>query len=298
MRTVLQTNFNGIDALTLATVPRPKLTATGVLIKMQVVPVVPSDWKRETNPAATQEQLTDLPRPIGIGGVGQVVAVGAKRDPALFNPRVFVLQPTGSYADYIVSENPDFIFPLPATVTGASAAALTAGPGTAWVLQQAIMASATTEILITGANSVIGLYLLQLLQTTVKRLYPLVTADSQAYFKAQCPNQPAYTPYTLPHPLHQPLHIAIACYLTLLVNLTQRFPEAELISIAYKQKDLPHLSFVHEQFEPQRYRQFIQQLAVGRLIAPIDRTFPIAQVKQAQHYAQDHHSRGRVLVAF
>lgn len=132
--TVTQTDFNGIDSLTYHEQPTPKLPANGVQLAMTTWPVVPSDWHRESQPDATAEQLATLPRIIGIGGVGEITAVGAQRDARLCHQRALVMHPSGSYAETIISTNPDWLFPLPATVSDADAAALTAGPGTATVL--------------------------------------------------------------------------------------------------------------------------------------------------------------------
>jgi len=297
MLAIMQTSFTGIDALTTADIPVPALTPNGVLIKMHVLPVVPTDWKREANPHATAEQAAQLPRIIGVGGAGQVVAVGANRDPALLHQRVLVMQPSGSYSAYLLSENPDFIFPLPTAVSDASAAALTAGPGTARVLQREISASTATNVVVTGANSVIGLYLLQLLRPQDKHIWPIVSPASQAYFQTQCPDYPAVTAADLPPLTTDTLVIDIAGSEPLLNTLTAHLTDYEIVSIALTQATLP-LKFVHESFNPADYRQFIADLATGDLHAPIARTFAVRDTIAAQHYACDHHSRGRVLVTF
>ena len=298
MLAIMQTNFNGIDGLVYRDIPQPQLTNHGVLIKVTTLPVVPTDWKRETNAHATSEQLTSLPRTIGIGAVGQVVAVGRDRDAALLHQRVLVMNPTGSYSAYLLSENPAFIFPLPDDVSDESAAALTAGPGTALALKEAIAQHSATNIIITGANSVIGLYLLQMLRPTTRHLYPVVSPSSQAYFHEQLPALTSYTPETLPQ-LDNPLIIDIAGNSALLDALTTHCGHASIVSIALMTYD-PHtpFQFVHEEFDPAHYQTFIRQLATHDLIAPIDRIFPVTQTKEAQHYAHDSHSRGRVLVTF
>lgn len=154
MLTITQTNYNGIDALTAQQQPIPRLTENGVLVQLQCLPVVPSDWKRERHANATAEQLAKLPRIIGVGGVGQVIAVGAHRDPTLLHRRVLVLQPTGTYCEVLLSEQPDQLFPLPDSVDNASAASLIAGPGTAKVLLNVAANYPDAPLIITGANSV------------------------------------------------------------------------------------------------------------------------------------------------
>ena len=300
MYAIVQTNFNGIDALTIRTdYPKPAVTPNDVLIKMTVLPVVPTDWKRESNPNATTEQLADLPRIIGVGGVGTIVAVGDNRDPQLLNQRVLVMNPSGSYSEYVLSENPNFTLPLPNIVTNESAAALTAGPGTALTLKHEIDQSTARHIVITGANSVIGLYLLQMLQTDSRQIWPIVSPNSQTYFQQQMPTIKAYTAEELPTIEADSLIIDIAGSVPLLDQLTQYFPHNQIVSIVLMHADFNQpIKFVHEDFNADDYRHFIQQLVTGELVAPIDRTFPITAIKTAQHYAQDTHSRGRVLVTF
>ncbi|PWG00416.1 alcohol dehydrogenase catalytic domain-containing protein [Levilactobacillus bambusae] len=299
MQSIIQTNFTGIDGLELVSMPQPTLTDDGVLIQMQTLPVVPTDWKRESNSHATNEQAAQLPRVIGIGGVGTIIQVGKNRDQALLNQRVLVMNPAGSYSEIILSENPDFIFPLPDTVDDASAAALTAGPGTALALKHEIDQSSADNIIITGANSVIGLYLIQLLGEPNQTLWPIVSPQSQAYFHRQLPGQPAYQVEDLPQLSGYSLIIDIAGSRPLIDQLLSRCPNPSLISIVLMAYEGPEpFKFVHEEFDADQYRQFITQLATQKLWAPIDRTFPVQDIKQAQHYAKDSHSRGRVLVSF
>jgi NADPH:quinone reductase-like Zn-dependent oxidoreductase len=298
MLTIIQTNYNGIDALTTQQQPVPHLTENGVLIQMQCLPVVPSDWKREMHANATAEQLAKLPRIIGVGGVGRVIAVGAHRDATLLNQRVLVLQPTGTYCEILLSEHPDQLFPLPDSVDNASAASLIAGPGTAKVLLDVASNHPDATLIITGANSVIGLFLLQLLAERSAPVYPVVSPASHSYFNVQ---QTGYAPVTttqLPTITDDCLILDIAGSMPLLQTLLDHTAKATITSIALTARTNSPVpfQFVHESFAPNTYRNFIAQLADNQLIAPIDRTFSITQIKQAQHYASESHSRGRVLV--
>ncbi|MGV0168455.1 quinone oxidoreductase family protein [Furfurilactobacillus sp. WILCCON 0119] len=299
MLSIMQTNFNGIDGLELWQQPVPEVTPASVMIAMDILPVVPTDWKRESDPHATHEQLAALPRVIGIGGVGRIVEVGADRDQALLDRRVLVMNPAGSYSQYVSSTNPDFIFPLPETVDNKSAAALTAGPGTALRLLTEIKQSQATNIVITGANSVIGLYLLQMLHDEARPVWPIVSEASTAYFNEQLPTVASYTTATLPALAKHSLIIDITGSEALLNQLLIQLPEAEIVSIALQQfSTAGAFKFVHEDFDAAAYRHFIDQLATGELVAPIDRVFPVTEIKTAQHYAKEAHSRGRVLTQF
>ncbi len=297
MKTVLQTNFNGIDGLTITDTAKPVLTDNGVLIKMAVLPISPTDWKLESDTHATDEQQDKLPRIIGFQGTGTVVSVGKNRDQSLLDQRVLVINPAGVYSEFVLNENPDWMYPLPANVSDESAAALSAG--TAWTLKQQIDKSKAANIVITGANSVIGLTLLQMLADESRPIYPIVTAASKPYFIEQMPR---LTPYTLDEHLTisgSSIVLDIVGRLDMLTTLEKRLSQPEIVSIALMQAPtLNNFTFVHDEFNADRYRLFIKQLSEGKLTALINRIFPIEQVKKAQHFAKETHSRGRVLVTF
>lgn len=296
MQAILQTDFSGIDGLKLVEVPIPTVPADGILIKTTMLPVVPSDWKRELNPQATAEAAAKLPRTIGIGGVGRVVEVGTKQDVTLLDQRVLTMNLAGSYSEYSLITQRNFVFPLPDTVSDAQAAALTAGPGTALTLLKEIKKRSVDNVIITGANSVIGLILLQQLATLPVQVWPLVTQASQAYFNEQRPGQPSYQIETLPT-LGSTLIVDIAGSDAVLQHLLEHVPDTPIVSIAITASDsIPNLTFVHEEFDAANYKLFIQQVADGTLSIPLDRSFTFAHTKAAQRYAKAAHSRGRVLV--
>lgn len=298
MISIIQTNFNGIDGLKITETDKPTITDNDVLVKMNILPVVPTDWKRESNPNATSEQFSQLPRVIGIGGVGKVVAVGKNRNSTLLNQRVLILNPTGSYSEYVSVSNPDFIFLLPASVSDEAAAALTAGPGTALTLKHEIEQSTAENIVITGANSVIGIYLLQLIKAD-QAIWPIVSPASTKYFESKFPSIQSYAADHLPHITGSTLLIDIAGNEALLGSLLSHLMSVNIISIALMKLDTTVPSkFVHEEFNPENYRNFIKQVQNGELEPPIDRIFPVCSIKEAQHYAKESHSRGRVLVSF
>ncbi|ANZ63579.1 hypothetical protein AYR62_05380 [Secundilactobacillus paracollinoides] len=297
MKTVLQTNFNGIDGLSIEDTAKPTLTDNGVLVKMAVMPVSPTDWKLESDAHATNEDLATLPRVIGIQGAGTVIAVGKNRDQALLNRRVLVVNPAGVYQEVVLSENPDWLYPLAANVSNADAAALSAG--TSWTLKQAIDHSHADNIVITSANSVIGLTLLQMLADEHRPIYPIVTEASKTYFASQMPHLTAYTNADLPTLTGTTIVLDIVGKLDLLTDLAARLNQPEIVSIVLMQAPtLANFKFVHDEFNADHYRYFLQTLADGKLTAIINKIFPIDQTKEAQHFAKETHSRGRVLVGF
>ncbi|GAX01791.1 quinone oxidoreductase family protein [Secundilactobacillus silagei] len=297
MLAITQINFNGIDGLTARFVAKPKLTADSVIVKMSTMPVSPTDWKLESDQHATNENLAQLPRIIGIQGAGQVVEVGENRNQSLLNQRVLVINPAGTYSEYVRSTNPDWLFLLPDAVSNEAAAALSAS--TALTLKKFIDVSDADNIVLTGANSVIGLTLLQLLHNESRRIYPVVTSESLTYFKEQMPSLTAYTSNQLPQLTGKTLILDTVGIVSLLETLVARTTEASVTSIVImKDPGLPNFTFIHDDFNADDYRMFIHQLATGELKPLINRAFPITETKKAQHFAKETHSRGRVLVAF
>ncbi|GEP19737.1 MDR/zinc-dependent alcohol dehydrogenase-like family protein [Pediococcus argentinicus] len=296
MKSILQTNFSGIESLVMKEVKKPEVTPDGILIRMTTLPVVPSDWKREYNSNATAELADNLPRTIGIGGVGLVVGVGANQDHKLLNQRVLVMHPQGSYSEYILTTERQFIFPLPSSISDEQAAALTAGPGTALLLSHIINDSDADNIVVTGANSVIGLFLLQQLKHSQKRILPIVSPVSQSYFN-KYQKKASYQVDNLPQLNGSSLIFDLAGSTELLLELRKQLPTSPITSIVItKNSEIMDLTFVHEEFDADNYRKFIQQVADGELIVPLDRSFTFDHVKEAQYYAKESHSRGRVLI--
>lgn len=298
MKSIIQTNFKGIDGLSIRDEPLPKLTENGVLIAMETLPVVPSDWHKEFDPNATAEKSDKLPRVIGIGGVGTVVGVGKNRDQKLLQQRVLVMHPKGSYQEFILNTNKNWLFPLPASISNSEAATLTAGPGVALALIKFIQQNPSDNLVITGANSVIGLILCQLLGSTYPGLTPIVSPTSQEYFSESLPGYPSYSMDQLQFKNNsQTLIIDIAGSETLLKQLIAIVPSSSIASIALQNSTLTvPFTFIHEKFEPQSYRNLINTVANHKLWLPIGKIFKFSETKEAQHYAKENHSRGRVLI--
>ncbi|CAM3111945.1 zinc-binding alcohol dehydrogenase family protein [Leuconostoc rapi] len=296
MISIKQVDYNGIDSLKYVTESVPAVLPNGVLVKMAVLPVVPTDLKRESNPNATSEQFGTLPRTIGVSGVGTVVSVGSNRDSELLNKRVLLLNPSGTFSEYVLNENNDWLFMLPDEVSDNEAATLTA---TSLVLKKEIEDSTFSNVFITGANSVIGIYLLQQLNTVDKKIYPIVTPSSKTYLKDFLPDIQVYTVSDISEKLDSAIIADIAGNEEILKSLSDKIIDLSIVSIAImKQNKFSNFKFVHESFDHTTYEYLIEQLADQSLRAPIGKVFDDHDVKQAQHYLEDNHSRGRILLKF
>ncbi|MBZ5984177.1 zinc-binding alcohol dehydrogenase family protein [Leuconostoc gelidum subsp. gasicomitatum] len=296
MISIKQVDYNGIDSLEYVIEPIPKVTTNGVLVKMSVLPVVPTDLKKENNPHATSEQFGKLPRTIGVSGVGTIVAVGGNRDQKLINKRAFLLNPAGAFSEYVLNENNNWLFVLPDCVSDNEAATLTA---TSLVLKKEIEKSASSNIFITGANSVIGIYLLQQLNTVNKKIYPIVTPSSKTYLNDFLPDIQVYTVSDIKEKFDSAIVADIAGNTEILKVLSDKIVDLSIVSIAIMtQNEFSNFKFVHESFDHSTYKHLIEALANHSLKAPIGEIFDDHDVKTAQHFLEDNHSRGRILVKF
>lgn len=296
MISVKQIDYNGIDSLEYVNEPVPKVTDNGVLVKVTVLPVVPTDVKKESDPNATSEQFGKLPRTIGVSGVGRVVAVGINRDQELVNKRVFFLNPEGSFSDYLLNENSNWLFELPDCLSDNEAATLTA---TSLVLKNEIEESDFSNVFITGANSVIGIYLLQQLNIVNKKIYPIVTPSSKKYLNEFLPDIQVYTVADIDENFDSAMIADIAGNMNILKELSKHITDLSIVSIAImKQSEFSDFKFVHESFDRGTYKHLIEELSSNSLKAPVGKVFYDHDVKSAQHFLEDNHSRGRILVKF
>ncbi|MGR8773843.1 alcohol dehydrogenase catalytic domain-containing protein [Leuconostoc citreum] len=296
MISIKQVDFNGIDSLEYVNEPKPNVTNNSVLIKVSVLPVVPTDIKKESNPNATSEQFGKLPRTIGVAGVGKVVAVGINRDKNLIDKRVFFLNPAGAFSEYLLNQNKDWLFELPDSISDNEAATLTA---TSLVLKKEIEESTFSNVLITGANSVIGIYLLQQLSSVNKNIYPLVTPSSKTYLNDFLPDIQTYTVADIEEKFDSAIVADIAGNMSILKDLSQNITDLLIVSITImKQTEFSNFKFVHESFDRITYEHLIKELSNNSLKAPVGQVFKEHDVKSAQHFLEDNHSRGRILVKF
>ena len=185
---------------------------------------------------------------------------------------------------------------LPDEVSDNEAATLTA---TSLVLKKEIEDSTFSNVFITGANSVIGIYLLQQLNTVDKKIYPIVTPSSKTYLKDFLPDIQVYTVSDISEKLDSAIIADIAGNEEILKSLSDKIIDLSIVSIAImKQNKFSNFKFVHESFDHTTYEYLIEQLADQSLRAPIGKVFDDHDVKQAQHYLEDNHSRGRILLKF
>lgn len=290
MKAVIQRDTNGIKALDFGEIEVEKFLPTSILIKTSMVPLLPYDVMKLNGKIPVT-----LPHVLGYGAVGRVEKVGKFRSEKLINQRVLVLNPSGTFKERITSHIPPLTISIPDAVTDSQAVSVVDGLDTAFVLYKKIIKSSHQIIVITGANSVIGLALLQLLKSSDKTIVPLIREKSANYFQKRCKD------YQLPVysgdenlKLEATLVVDIAGQEILLKSYIER--GVDIISIA--QQNILGVRFISEGIFPGEYAKLLELLKNGDIILPIDREFYYHEIKEAINYQENFPSRGRNLISF
>ncbi len=290
MKAIIQTGYQGAISAEVSDIPEDKFLPSSLEVTTTLVPLLPYDIYKLRG-----EVPVSLPSIPGYGAVGIITKVGGIRSKKLLNERVLVLNPSGTFKSKIVASIPLLTIKIPEQVTDEQAAAVVGGLDTALTLSKKIMASSAENIILTGANSVIGLALLQLLKGSTKTIYPIVSEKSQEYFESRQLEYglPVY-PVVSKGKLENTLVIDIAGQKKILERyLTQNI---DILSIALQNTHGVH--FISEFVFPGEYTKMFSWLQNGDIVLPIDHVFSYNDVRGAIDYQSENHSRGRNLITF
>lgn len=290
MKAIIQMGYQGAISAEVSDIAEDKFLPNSLEVTTTLVPLLPYDIYKLRG-----EVPVNLPSVPGYAAVGVITKVGGIRSKKLLNERVLVLNPSGTFKSKIVASIPLLTIKIPEHVTDEQAAAVVGGLDTALTLSKKINASSAKNIILTGANSVIGLALLQLLRDTTKTIFPIVSEKSQKYFqeKQQTYRLPEYTEMSNVSSKNT-LVIDIAGQEKLLEHyLTHNF---DILSIALQ--NIPGVNFISEFVFPGEYTKMFSWLQSGDIILPIDHVFSYNDVRVAIDYQSESHSRGRNLITF
>ena len=301
MKAIVQTTYNGIDALQLMTRPDPTLIPLAVKVTTHYTPVMPYDLLTETG-ALKMQRPVHLPMVIGYGFGGVVTEVGQLRKKALLGQRVIGFSLKGSHQTALASALP--LFSVPQNVSLAAATTLIGGADAAMMAIRTSRATKDDVILVTGASGSVGTYLLQLLHHMGVRVIAMSHSSEQPLLTRLGAD------WTLAYdkPLQQQLTelppatkiIDLAGSSQLLDQLSQMGPTAiwSLANPDHVPQSGQSFTFASGRIRLQDYHWLLDQLAQGTLQAVIQNTFPFTAVKSAQHELQDKHSHGRILLNY
>lgn len=239
-------------------------------------------------------QLGRTKKVLGYGGVGIVEKVGALRSENWLNKRVLFMNPMGTWQTVNYPMIPPYNFEIPVNVSDQSAAAIIGGADIALVLAQKIQREKARQVIILGANSVVGLSLMQILRTTSNiRIVGKVRQQSQGFFDEFCrkinfePDSEIIDEKTVV------IDMATAGYFTeLKAYQTLRY---KVWSIS--RNDIMGVRFISEPLLPKGYQRLLEMLAEGSLKIPIAAEYNYQQINPMilQNFGG---ARGRKLLKF
>lgn len=286
MKAIIQTDYQKANVVEINT---PSLLPISVKVETKYVPILRYDLLKLSGKISTS-----YPKVMGYGGAGVVTQVGNLRSSSLLNKKVIFLNPWGSFQEYVISNIPPLVIPVPKNVSLKEAASLIGGPDLAVTLYKLIKKK-NKDVIIYGANSVTGLVLMQLLtQYTKLNIVPKVRADSEGYLKYKIAqynirthNKPSSSEYTVIDLVGEAINNQL---------LLEYYGETEIISVA--QKDVPGIKFISQPNLPQDYKFLMQEISKNNLFIPINEIFSFREFDAAFNYQANSHSRGRNLLSF
>lgn len=265
-------------------VEEPPVSPTAIKIKTEYTPLLRYDLLQLGN---------SNPKVMGYGGVGTVVETGIFRSPKLLNQRVLFLNPSGTFQQFNYPLIPLYCFQLPDTVDSFQATALIGGADIAMVLKNKLKQLQVDEVILLGANSVVGLSLIQLLAIDDPiPIQALVREQSQAYFNHQL----ALANLSLIRG-HGKRPVVIDLSNQGYLTEINEYLKAKIPVWSIARNQLPGVKFISEPLLPKGYQELIELLAMDKLYLPIDKTFRYQAIDEAIAYQQAK-SRGRNLLSW
>lgn len=239
-------------------------------------------------------QLGRTKKVLGYGGVGRVEKVGALRSENWLNKRVLFMNPMGTWQTVNYPMIPPYNFEIPENVSDQSAAAIIGGADIALVLAQKIQRQHARQVIILGANSVVGLSLMQILRTTSNvKIVEKVRPQSQAFFNDFCEQINFKLDTEVFEEKTVVIDLAKAGYLAE-INAYQTFGY-KVWSIA--RNDIMGVQFISEPLLPHGYQKLLEMLAEKTLVMPLAAEYDYRQVN-LEVLQNSGGARGRKLLKF
>ncbi|MFJ8017314.1 zinc-binding alcohol dehydrogenase family protein [Streptomyces sp. NPDC096339] len=183
MKALVATDYQPLDRLTIADLPKPDPGPGEVVVKVEAAALNPLDLMLVTG-AAKDVYPTGHPLIVGMDMAGTVAQVGAgvsgyaPGDPVLG----FVGQ-AGSVAEYTVATPGPLLTHRPRNLDAVHAAAIPESGMTAVCLLRAVGLNRAESVLVMGATGGIGLYAVQLAHTLGARVIATATAQDADYIR-------------------------------------------------------------------------------------------------------------------
>ncbi|MFF3624791.1 zinc-binding alcohol dehydrogenase family protein [Streptomyces sp. NPDC002467] len=183
MKALVATDYQPLDRLTIAELPKPAAGPGEVVVKVEAAALNPLDLMLITG-AAKDLFPTEHPLIVGMDMAGTVVEAGAGVSGYAPGDRVlgFVGQ-VGSVAEYTVAQPGPRLAHRPQDLDPVHAAAIPESGMTAVCLLRAVGLTGGESVLVIGATGGIGLYAVQLAHALGARVIATATAQDADYIR-------------------------------------------------------------------------------------------------------------------
>jgi NADPH:quinone reductase-like Zn-dependent oxidoreductase len=290
--------YGGSDQLKLETLPRPVPGEGEVLIKVRFAGVNPIDWKLRSGAYQAFMPVT-FPAQPGIDVSGVIEAVGSgvtawKKGQAVFGVA------RGSYAEFALAKAVDVVA-KPEALSFEIAASLPVGALTAWQLVEEAGVEAGKRVLVQGAAGGVGLFAVQFAKLKVAHVAGTASAANVSFVKGLGADEVldyAKGPLNL-----KDLDVVIdtvggsvlessyallkkgGVLVTAAGQPSEEKAKALEVTVRYVSRG------------PIAALPAIADLIVAKkVVAEVQRIFPLAKVAQAHDLSQGGHGRGRILL--
>lgn len=299
MRAIVLTGYGGVDKLELRDLPEPKVGPGEVKVRVAGASINPIDWKIRSG-AFKERMPLEFPTIIGRDASGEVVEVGAGVSELKSGVRVMGLV-MGAYAERVVAKTEAWA-ELPAQLDLVDAAALPLVSLTgSQLIEEAVDPRAGDTVLVTGAVGGVG----RAAVFTAKSCGVKVWAGVRRAQKAEAAKLGVDGVVALDDDAEMdriPRLDGIADTVggeTIRKLLARVKPGGAIGSVlgapaGAKERGLVvHGMYVHP--DPKRLAEIGRVVEAGKFVIPIAKRFPLAEVREAQKFAESGAS-GKVIL--
>lgn len=260
------------------------ISPTAVKIKTTFAPVLRYDRLTLNN---SHQKI------MGYGATGIVTEAGILRSPKLINQHVLFLDPRGTFQEYNNSSIPPYCLPIPDNVSDQEAATLIGGADIAIVLFKKLQKLNLDQVVILGANSVVGLTLMQLInQNSDLSILPRSREHAKGFLDDFASSANIRFDQEL---LSNSIVIDTANQGYLDEINFYRSKNIDVWSVS--RNDILGASFISQPLLPNGYQLLLNELSKGHLSIPINKIFQIQEINEALDHLSNP-ARGRNLIQF
>jgi NADPH:quinone reductase-like Zn-dependent oxidoreductase len=301
MQAVRIHDYGGPEVLIYEQAPRPQPKAGEVLIKLKASGVNPADWKFRGG-AYKQFMPVQFPWIPGLEGAGVIEETG--EGVTTFKPRQEVYgRMTGSYGEYVAVPAAD-LQPKPPLLTLEQAAAVPVGALTAWgAVIEAANVQAGQRVLVHGAAGGVGGFAVQLAHWKGAHVIGTASAGNLDFVRslgAESAIDYNATPFeTVVHDLDVVVDtvggdISDRSYPVLHRDGVFVTVAGRLAPDAGKAQGVRAMNGARTPNE--KLSQVSELLVSKKIVAVVQKVFPLAEARRAQELSETRHGRGRIIL--